>query len=125
MPRTIALLRLRLARRLFTLSILSLGITQKAIATDYIWSSATGGSWTNTTLWTPTGFPGNSAGDRATINVANASNYTVAYSTTQTIANLTVSSTQAILSLNGGSLTVTGSTVLSSGTISLNGGTFN
>jgi hypothetical protein len=89
--------------------------------TNYVWSNAVTGTWSSRNNWTPNGVPGSAGGDTAFIG-AIGSNYVVTFDEpTETINQLTISSSNATLTFAAGeTLTVNSDTQLSAGTINLN-----
>lgn len=104
---------------LFGVFFSALGFAQ----TSYTWqgggTTASPGAWGTAANWNPSGVPGGNAGDQVTITSG-----CVAYSSgSTTIAKITVgntASTQGILNITGGTLTVSGA-----GPVSINGGIIN
>jgi hypothetical protein len=71
---------------------LMLGVTQTSRGTSYTWVGASGGVWTNTSDWTPAGFPA-VAGDTATFSQDFTAAYPVNLYTNAVINSLSVTDT--------------------------------
>ena len=87
---------------------------RRAAAVDYTWTSATTGSWSTTSNWTPSGNP-NLVGDTATISATGAP-YTVTVNAARTIGALTLNSADATLNASS-ILTSTATPTLAAGAI--------
>jgi hypothetical protein len=94
-----------------------LGTVDAAVATDYKWRNPVNGNWNNAANWTPTGVPGNSSGDSATIDANGNSPYavTIDVAPSKPLARLTVggpdgTSATPALDLNGKPLTIDSTT---------------
>ena len=116
-----------LRRRWLALFLLVFSASAAWAQTAYTWVGTTGGTWSTTTNWTPnTGYPGQVAGDSATIG--NGSTVTLDVTPANPLASLTLTTaTDSVsmgannLSVNAGSLSGLGSLSDTSGVLTASG----
>ena len=97
------------------------GLGLGAEATDYTFNNSSGGNWSSSSNWTPTGVPG--AADRATIA---SGTYTVTLDVDATVTALIVGggTNRPTLNISVRTLTINSTgTMAPGGTLSLSGGT--
>jgi len=92
-------------------------------AADLVWTNVAGGNWSNTNNWSPNQVPAN--GD--SVFITNSGSYIVTFSTTASLASLTVGDTNSTgvqrFSNLSGALTVTNITSAANGVILISGAT--
>ncbi|MCX5648187.1 MAG: PEP-CTERM sorting domain-containing protein [Planctomycetota bacterium] len=94
-----------------------------SIPADYVWTTAASGIWNLSDNWTPSGVPGDSSSDTATISITGTP-YTVTLDTAPTIAGFTLNSDNAIFLIPGGTLTVNGPSAIQAGEVQMDNGTW-
>lgn len=77
------------------------------------WNNPAGGNWNTASNWNPAAVPG--AADHAIISLAGT--YTVALDTNATLMNFTLNSPNVTFSANGRTMSVSGSSILTAGTL--------
>lgn len=96
---------------------ISLAAASSATGAAYVWGSAIGGSWGTQANWSPVGVP-QAAGDTASI-LATGAAYTVTLNISPTLDAFTMNSADATLAINGQTMTVSGASTITSGTVNM------